>query len=286
MQGPRKLGVVSTFASLLVLAGLGNSFSAAQANTLVNESGTLGSGDAVLDDGSLYDQYTFEANGGQYATIFLGSEDFDPYLILLAPNGERISENDDISRVNRNSILMVALPTTGVYTAVANSYESGRNGSYVIKVGVGDSPASLTQILAAAAVPEGTAACRSTIVNLVRELERDRDLEVLVSSLPLERLYAQVPSRRPDGVSVSLSGTSALSVMFSPELLAGLSGGLIRDCDSVGGVTFDSDSAEFERTFGVMAESGSSAGPDVVEFYCERAVPADTLPPWGERACL
>ncbi|MEO0768073.1 MAG: hypothetical protein AAFY72_01355 [Cyanobacteria bacterium J06649_4] len=286
MQGLQKLGVVSALASLLVLKGLSGPLSEARANTLLDESGTLGSGDAVLDDGSLYDQYTFSANSGQYATIFLESEDFDPYLILLDPDGERISENDDISRANRNSILVVTLPTTGLYTAVANSYESGENGRYEIKVKVGDTQASLTQILAAAAVPEGTAACRTSIVNVVRELERDRDLNVLVSSLPLDRLHTQVPGRRPDGISVALSGEAAMSVMFSPQLLAGLAGGLTENCDSVGGIVFGSDASDFERTEGVMAESASARVPEGSEFGCGTSVPAEGLPPWGQRACL
>lgn len=118
----------------LAVVSLAVSAGSASAQTLFETQGALAAGDAVLDDGSLYDQYTFSSRSGQQVTIYLESGDFDPYLILLDPQGRRISENDDISTDNRNSRLVVTLPATGTYTVVANSYESGKNGQYKISV--------------------------------------------------------------------------------------------------------------------------------------------------------
>jgi hypothetical protein len=117
---------------------------------LLTERGTLASGDAILNDGSLYDQYTFPGYSGQRVIIYLESQDFDPYLILLDPNGRRISENDDISRQNRNSRLFITLQSTGTYTVVANSYEAGKNGVYLLKVNTDDDRAALVEAIAAA----------------------------------------------------------------------------------------------------------------------------------------
>lgn len=131
MQALKRLGLITTTVGLAVFTA----WSAAQANySLLDEQGALSSGDAILDDGSLYDQYPFSGNGGEQVTIYLASEDFDPYLILLDPARRRISENDDISRTNRNSLLVVTLPTTGTYTVVANSYEAGKTGTYALQV--------------------------------------------------------------------------------------------------------------------------------------------------------
>jgi len=308
MRALRKLGAVGTMVSLLILGWGVAGKRIASANTLVDESGALLSGDAILDDGSLYDQYTFTASSGQYVTIFLESDDFDPYLILLDPDGERISENDDISRANRNSRLIVNLTSTGLYTAVANSYESGNSGEYVIKVAVGDSREGLMRILAAAAVPGSTEICQSSIVDAARSIESDRDLEVSVSPMLLNRFYASVPASRGYGVDVALSGPAALSVMFSPQMLSTIANELVSNCDSVGAIVFSSDASDFERTFGVVlgtsanrsaseSASGFSGrrtarrdrdGLSLVteEFGCSDSVPSQALPAWGEKVCL
>ena len=131
MQALQRLGIIAITIGLTVCtAGR-----AAAANPIMlEEQGLLSAGDSVLDDGSLYDTYRFLGSSGQRVTIYLESQDFDPYLILLDPAGRRISENDDISRTNRNSRLVITLPKTGTYTVVANSYEAGKNGGYRIKV--------------------------------------------------------------------------------------------------------------------------------------------------------
>jgi hypothetical protein len=38
---------------------------------------------------SLYNTYTFEGTEGQFIRIQLDSDDFDTYLILLAPDGDK-----------------------------------------------------------------------------------------------------------------------------------------------------------------------------------------------------
>lgn len=140
MQALQRLGIMAITSGLAVCAAQANPISVAQANPIkansiiLEEKGSLSAGDSVLDDGSLYDAYKFSGSSGQQVTINLESQDFDPYLILLDPSGRRISENDDISRTNRNSRLVVTLPDTGIYTAAANSYEAGKNGGYQIKI--------------------------------------------------------------------------------------------------------------------------------------------------------
>jgi serine protease Do len=102
---------------------------------ILREEGVLESGDSVLpSDGSLYDEYTFEAEAGQSVTIDLESSDFDPYLALFGPDGQLVGENDDVSESNRNSRLIVTLPATGLYRVVVNAYDSTGRGEYLLRV--------------------------------------------------------------------------------------------------------------------------------------------------------
>ena len=245
-----RLGVISTAVSLAVCAGWGT----AAAHELLAVQGALATGDAVLEDGSLYDEYTFAGSTGQQITISLTSQDFDPYLILLDPQGQRISENDDVSRNNRNSRLVITLPNNGTYTVVANSYESGSNGEYEIKIESGDSPAVTLQAMVAEAVPGSSPPCDAALISAIGDIETDREVNAVVSPVQLRDRYAEFPSGRPNGVKVTLSGSATLSVIRSSQLLDQLSGELIRNCPSVGAVVFRSAETGLEKIFGFLPD--------------------------------
>ncbi|MBE9061574.1 hypothetical protein [cf. Phormidesmis sp. LEGE 11477] len=250
--------------------------------------GNLSDVDTRLDDGSFYDRYDFMGRSGEYATIYLESEDFDPYLILLDPTGERISENDDISRTNDDSRLVVRLPITGRYTVLANSYESGREGSYRIRIDVEESREGLARTLAAAAVPGSSLICTNTILSATEEIETNRETSVLVSSLQLSRLYESIPESRPYGMYLSLSGAAATSILQSPQFLERLSSELIESCSSVGAIFFGANSLEEERIFGLL-ERRSVRGRQSLRvslFDClNRSQGANARLQWGKQVC-
>ena len=285
------------FVTALVLLG-GGAQQPALANAPISEQGMLESGDAVLDDGSLYDQYRFSGEQGQFASIFLESDDFDSYLILLDPQGQRISENDDISRTNRNSRLVVTLPETGVYTAVANSYSAGKTGNYSIDIAVESTQIGLLEILAAASVPESSQRCQSAIIDAVNAIKSDRDVDVLVSSLQLNRLYSTVPTSRPDGVTIALTGSESNVVMDSSRFLKRLTEEVVTDCVSVGAVVFGTNMNGADRTFGVVSTNQLSDPPSenaasqrsrgiipVLEFDCVALPDESESYDWGQQAC-
>ncbi|CAN5827667.1 hypothetical protein BH23CYA1_BH23CYA1_16430 [soil metagenome] len=245
-----RLGVISTAVSLAVCAGWG----AATAQELLAVQGALTTGDAVLEDGSLYDEYTFAGSSGQQITISLISQDFDPYLILLDPQGRRIGENDDVSRNNRNSRLVITLPSTGTYTAVANSYESGKTGQYEIKIEAGESPVATLQAMVSEAVPGSSPPCDAALISAIGDIETDREVNAVVSPVQLRDRYAEFPTDRPNGVRVALNGPATLSVIRSPQLLDQLSGELIRNCPTVGAVVFRSAETGFEKIFGFLPD--------------------------------
>ena len=60
--------------------------------------GQLQRGDAVMDDGSLFDIYTYEARAGERLTLTMRSSDFDTYLNVARMDGgevEPIVRDDD-----------------------------------------------------------------------------------------------------------------------------------------------------------------------------------------------
>lgn len=95
----------------------------------VRISEALNRGDDTLSSGEYYDQYTFLGNRGDRINISLSSDDFDTYLMLIAPSGQQ-EENDDISDDNRNSALEITLDETGEYELYVTSYEEGETGAY------------------------------------------------------------------------------------------------------------------------------------------------------------
>ena len=107
-----------------VLAGMAGAIHrAAYAQALLQQEGKL----APMEDA-----YTFDGEAGQTMTIELESADFDTVLQLKGPDGELITSNDDYG-VTLNSTIVIELPTTGTYSAIATSY-SGLGGSYQIEV--------------------------------------------------------------------------------------------------------------------------------------------------------
>ena len=99
-----------------IFVGLGLSVAAltvlptmASANTLLERTCRLELNDNTLQDGSRYDDHYFAGIEGQTVTVLLESEDFDPYLILEDPDGNRIGENDDIDLEGGNLNALVAV---------------------------------------------------------------------------------------------------------------------------------------------------------------------------------
>ncbi|MEO1400471.1 MAG: PPC domain-containing protein [Cyanobacteria bacterium J06635_1] len=107
--------------------------SLAQNTAILSEQGQLEANDNRLDDNSLYDLYRFTGEAGQQVTITLSSPDFDAYLFLVDPDGNKLAENDDIDG-STDASLTVNLPVSGEYMIVANSYDAAGFGAYTVTV--------------------------------------------------------------------------------------------------------------------------------------------------------
>ncbi|WP_048323659.1 pre-peptidase C-terminal domain-containing protein, partial [Crocosphaera watsonii] len=99
----------------------------------LNVEGRLDNNSQTLDDGSYYNVHTFEGKAGETLTIDLSSEDFDAYLILLDPDGEKIGEkiaSNDNGGEGYNARIVIELPKTGTYIIGVNTVEADETGNY------------------------------------------------------------------------------------------------------------------------------------------------------------
>ena len=99
------------------------------------ERGALEDGDRTIpEDGSFYDSYPLEGKKGDSLTIYLESDEFDPFVALIDDKGNIIEQNDDISEKDSNSEIKVTIPEDGAYNVIVNAYDEGGKGKYVLTV--------------------------------------------------------------------------------------------------------------------------------------------------------
>jgi hypothetical protein len=105
--------------------------------SVVSKTGTLASGDCTLNDGSLYDVYTFGGTAGQQVAIQMNAT-FDSFLFLIGPDGDELARNNDgtggtNARIPAGGSTAIArLPQTGTYRIIANSNAAGATGDYTL----------------------------------------------------------------------------------------------------------------------------------------------------------
>lgn len=116
----------------LIVSNLNND--QASSRYLLNKSGVLNTQDNRLRDNSLYDEHLFTGEQGQNVTITLSSEDFDAYLLLIDNQGNKIAENDDVTRNNTNAEIRIELPYTGDYRIIVNAYDQQGQGQYQMSI--------------------------------------------------------------------------------------------------------------------------------------------------------
>jgi serine/threonine protein kinase len=78
-------------------------------------------------------KYAIAGRKGQKLTIEMNSQDLDPQLILLKPDGSQLEINSDIAPNNPNARISVNLPTDGTYTIIARTTFAGEGGRYTIR---------------------------------------------------------------------------------------------------------------------------------------------------------
>jgi len=99
---------------------------------LSTQTGTLAAGDTQISSGEYADAYTMNVAAGEPIIVDLTSSEFDPFLILVDPNGEK-TQNDDFEGSASRSRIELTAGTSGDWTVVVTSYKAGERGRYTLQ---------------------------------------------------------------------------------------------------------------------------------------------------------
>ncbi len=102
--------------------------------------GTLNAEDPQLPQGEYYDLTPLELEQGQRLQVDLASDAFNPYLIVLAPNGQQF-DNDDFEGSSQHARLTLGIDQTGQYTVIVTSQVSQETGAYTLTITGAGGPA-------------------------------------------------------------------------------------------------------------------------------------------------
>lgn len=119
----------------------GTAGAAAPAGGTRRETGALADGDETLTSGEYADVYRVQGQAGQTLIADLTSDDFDPYLIVIDPDGEQ-SDNDDYEGDITRSLVSQPLSQSGEYRVVVTSYATGESGDYDLLISTGSAGSS------------------------------------------------------------------------------------------------------------------------------------------------
>lgn len=109
--------------------------------------GTLAPEDGILNDGSLFDHYEFAGRPGEFVTLTLHSEAFDAFLVLIDPQRQILTTNDDADlKAGSDAQLVLPLPMTGTYQVWVNA-NGGGQGAYTLQMTVEDQREQRTELV-------------------------------------------------------------------------------------------------------------------------------------------
>ncbi len=99
------------------------------------KTGVLATTDATTGDGNtLTDAYNLRLTAGQQVQIDLSSSEFDPKLELMAPGGDKVSDDDD-SGPGTSARIRFTAPSAGTYQIRAMALTDGGLGAYTLRAG-------------------------------------------------------------------------------------------------------------------------------------------------------
>ncbi len=124
----------------------------------------LQTGDAQFDSGEFYDVYDYDFEAGEHITLALSSSQFDPYLLVVSPSGQR-QENDDYAGQSHLSRLDFDVAETGTWKVYVSSYEQGESGAYQLVVGHHQAGQPVAAPVAQPAAPQASTAAAATVYN-------------------------------------------------------------------------------------------------------------------------
>lgn len=104
------------------------------AGAALSQAGRLEPGDEQLESGEYFDIYFHDGTAGSTLTVAIRSDDFDPYLIVLDPDGNELLQEDDSPGQGLNVRASIALPSTGSYVIAVTSAFPAETGDYLLSI--------------------------------------------------------------------------------------------------------------------------------------------------------
>ncbi len=99
--------------------------------------GRLEDGDAVAQSHGYVDAFNIEAGIGVEIEVMMESRDFDTFLYLIGPTGERVTSDDDGGFFGTNSRIQYTTQAAGQYRVLATSYGGYAQGAYTLRTAEG-----------------------------------------------------------------------------------------------------------------------------------------------------
>lgn len=96
--------------------------------------------------------------------------------------------------------------------------------------------------------------CAGTIVNAQSAIEKGRNVQVVIRSNDISEDYPDHPDNRPYGYNFSMQGAATNTIMSSPKFMEIIATRIIRNCDSVGLVSFGFDNSDNFETLGLIKD--------------------------------
>jgi len=106
--------------------------------TITRESNVLSS------DNSLYNIHSFVGRQGQRVEIEMTGQQFVPYLFLLNPDNQVLTQTEPTPSTSRTIRLSAVLPRNGTYLILANTATEGEMGAYSLRASTGGSTSTPT----------------------------------------------------------------------------------------------------------------------------------------------
>jgi hypothetical protein len=120
---------------------------------------TLSSGDSAYDSGEFYDTYSYDFEVGQNIIVDAISSEFNTYLEVQYPDGEKYFNDDYKDDGSTDAGLDVLIEEAGTYTFYVSSSKTGETGNYALYISdTGPQDATGTQVASepgTAAEPDG-----------------------------------------------------------------------------------------------------------------------------------
>lgn len=105
----------------------------------------LSNRDIPTGQGGFARDYVMTCKAGEQITITVTSTAFDPMVVVIAPDGSTLAENDDAEDGTTNAALTLTMPQSDRYTVRVQNFGQTTGGAFQLQVTRSTTPATPEQ---------------------------------------------------------------------------------------------------------------------------------------------